>query len=219
MTTTTSRVRRPGRNAWMAARLFAVTLAMFGFGYALVPLYDIVCDLTGLGGRTGVVSEADARADMSAADPTREVTVQFIASVNQGLRIDFAPPAEPLRVHPGRVYDISFSATNLLDRPQVVQAVPSVTPIAAAANFNKIECFCFTRQELAPRETRRMPVRFVVDADLPERIGTLTLAYTFFAAKPAPDSATPDAPQPSLSKAAAAPASRAPIPPGTEDNG
>ena len=159
-----------------------VTAAMFGFGYALVPLYDIVCDITGIGGRTGVVSEATAAT--GGVDSTRVVTVQFVATVNSGLRWAFDGPEKPLEVHPGKVYEANFLASNLSPRPVIAQAVPSVTPVGAAAHFNKIECFCFTRQRLEPGETRTMPVRFVVNEGIPRRIGTLTLAYTFFEAEP-----------------------------------
>ena len=170
-------------NRRLTIRLLVVTAAMFGFGYALVPLYDIVCDITGIGGRTGVVSEATAAA--GGVDSTRVVTVQFVATVNSGLRWAFDGPEKPLEVHPGMVYEANFLASNLSPRPVVAQAVPSVTPVGAAAHFNKIECFCFTRQRLEPGETRTMPVRFVVNEEIPRRIGTLTLAYTFFEAKPA----------------------------------
>ena len=162
-------------------RLLVVTAAMFGFGYALVPLYDIVCNITGIGGRTGVIQEATATTDRP--DSTRVVKVQFVATINSGLRWEFEAPKKPLEVHPGKIYEVDFTASNLSNRPVVGQAVPSVSPIAAAAHFNKIECFCFTRQRLEPGETRSMGVRFVVDEGIPSRIGTLTLAYTFFEAE------------------------------------
>ena len=182
---TAARTARANRR--LTLRLLVVTVAMFGFGYALVPLYDIVCDLTGIGGRTGIISEATATT--GAVDSTRTVKVQFVATVNSGLRWAFAGPEAPLEVHPGKVYEASFAASNLASRPVVAQAVPSVTPVGAAAHFNKIECFCFTSQRLEPGETRMMPVRFVVNEAIPRRIGTLTLAYTFFEAKPASESA------------------------------
>ena len=187
-----SAVRSAARaNRRLAIRLFVVTVAMFGFGYALVPLYDIVCDITGIGGRTGVVSEATAAT--GGVDSTRVVKVQFVATVSSTLRWKFDGPGQPLEVHPGKVYETSFSASNLSNRPVVAQAVPSVTPVGAAAHFNKIECFCFTRQRLEPGETRDMPVRFVVNEEIPRRIGTLTLAYTFFEAEPAAQSAASSA--------------------------
>ena len=174
-------------NRRLTFRLLVATAAMFGFGYALVPLYDIVCNITGIGGRTGIISEATATT--GEADSTRVVKVQFVATVNSALRWEFETPAKPLEAHPGKVYEAEFVASNLSDRPVIAQAVPSVSPVAAAAHFNKIECFCFTRQRLEPGETRTMPVRFVVDEKIPHRIGTLTLAYSFFEAEPAAQSA------------------------------
>ncbi len=185
----TARRRSPAlarANRRLTLRLLAVTAAMFGFGYALVPLYDLVCDITGFNGRTGVVSEADAAAGRRAAPGAhaRTVRVQFLATVNSGLRWEFAGPARPLEVRPGDVYEAEYTVTNLSRRAVVGQAVPSVSPIAAAAHFDKIECFCFTRQRLEPGETRAMPVRFVVGRELPSAIGTLTLGYTFFEVEP-----------------------------------
>ena len=187
----TSAAPRTRANRRLTIRLLVVTAAMFGFGYALVPLYDIVCDITGIGGRTGVVSEAKAEA--GGVDSSRVVRVQFVASVSSALRWKFDGPGQPLEAHPGQVYEASFSASNLSNRPVVAQAVPSVSPVGAAAHFDKIECFCFTRQRLEPGETRDMPVRFVVGEEIPRRIGTLTLAYTFFEAEPAPQSAAASA--------------------------
>ena len=174
-------------NRRLAARLLVVTAAMFGFGYALVPLYDIVCDITGFNGRTGVLTEEEAAAASGAAaagPSSRAVKVQFVATVHSGLRWVLDPPGAPLAATPGKVYEANFVASNRSSRPVVAQAVPSVTPVAAAAHFNKVECFCFTRQRLEPGETRVMPVRFVVDEDLPARVAVLTLGYTFFEAEP-----------------------------------
>lgn len=193
--TAASAARRPAAalaraNRRLTLRLLLVTAAMFGFGYALVPLYDLVCDITGFNGRTGVVSEADAAAGRaSPGADARTVRVQFLATVNGGLRWEFAGPARPLEVRPGDVYETEYTATNLSRRAVVGQAVPSVSPIAAAAHFNKVECFCFTRQRLEPGETRAMPVRFVVGRGLPPAIGTLTLGYTFFEVEPEPGAA------------------------------
>jgi len=154
-----------------------LTLAMFGFGYALVPLYDVFCDITGLNGKTGRVEAAalDGQADLS-----REVTIEFITSVNGGFNIEFAAEAIRMRVHPGELYEAHFLARNLSDRDAVGQAVPSVAPNVAASHFSKTECFCFTRQPFKAGESKRMPVRFIVARDLPEHVRTITLSYTFF---------------------------------------
>ena len=190
-------------NRRLAARLLVVTAAMFGFGYALVPLYDIVCDITGFNGRTGVLTEAAAAAGAADADPARVVKVQFVATVHSGLRWEFDAPEAPMEVHPGEVNEASFVASNRSNRPVVAQAVPSVSPVAAAAHFNKVECFCFTRQRLEPGETRVMPVRFVVDEDLPVRVAALTLGYSFFESEPPVERTGPAARSAAVRSAAA----------------
>lgn len=164
-------------NRRTALKLAGLTLAMFGFGFALVPLYDVFCEITGLNGKTGRVEAAalDGQADLS-----REVTVEFITSVNGSFAIEFEPEVTRMTVHPGGLYEANFFAKNLSDGAMVGQAVPSVAPNTAAAHFNKTECFCFSRQPFGAREKKKMPVRFVVDRDLPPHVRTITLSYTFF---------------------------------------
>jgi len=154
-----------------------LTLAMFAFGFALVPLYDVFCDITGLNGKTGRV---EAVALDGQVDLTRDITVQFVTSVNGALQWEFDAQTPRMTVHPGGVYEAFFTARNIASTATVGQAVPSVSPNAAAAHFNKTECFCFTRQSFAAGESKLMPVRFVVDRDLPEQVHTITLSYTFF---------------------------------------
>jgi len=168
---------RQRRNRRSALRLAALTLAMFGFGFALVPLYDVFCDITGLNGKTGRV---EAAAVDGAADLSRTVTVEFVSSVNGALGWEFSPEVTRMKVHPGQIYEANFNATNRTSHAASGQAVPSVSPNTAARYFNKTECFCFTRQDLGAGEQRRMPVRFVVDRDLPPQVHTITLSYTFF---------------------------------------
>ncbi len=168
---------RSSANRRTAGRLAAVALAMFGFGYLLVPLYDIVCEITGFNGRTG-----DAVAEerlSSAVDTSRLITVEFLGTVN-GLRWDFEPAVRTMRVHPGQLYETSYTAINRQHAPVRAQAVPSVAPTQAAPYFSKTECFCFTEQTLDAGEHRDMPVRFVVRNDLPPEVTTVTLSYTFF---------------------------------------
>lgn len=153
------------------------TLAMFGFGYALVPLYNVFCDITGLNGKTN--SEAAIVADTS-VDTSRLVTVEFLANVNANLPWEFKPVVTKLQVHPGETKKLSYYARNLSDNTIVANAVPSVAPGQAAKHFQKTECFCFTQQALKPGEEREMPVVFIVDKALPDNITTLTLSYTFF---------------------------------------
>lgn len=164
-------------NGPLVRRLLLLTVAMFGFGYALVPLYDAFCEITGLNGRPGVVQ---AEALSGEVDQTREITVQFLGNINSSLPWEFYPLEKTMKVHPGQVYETEFFAKNLASHPLVGQAVPSVAPAEASKYFNKTECFCFTRQLFAAGEGRNMPVRFVVGTSLPKNVSTITLAYTFF---------------------------------------
>ena len=168
------RVRANGRTA---RRLAIVGLAMFGFGYALVPLYDVLCQITGLGGRTGVVAAGSLDGGV---DTSRTVRVQFLGTVNSRLPWEFRPGVASMEVHPGQVYETTYYARNLSGTTTVGQARPSVAPSVASLHFNKTECFCFLEQELSPGEARDMPVRFVLSRDLPADIATVTLSYTFF---------------------------------------
>ena len=164
-------------NRKAAGRLALVVLAMFGFGYALVPLYDVLCEITGLGGRTGVV---EASALDGAVDTSRTIKVQFLGTVSSRLPWEFRPTVASMEVHPGQVYETTYFAKNLSPATTIGQARPSVAPSIASLHFNKTECFCFVEQEFAPGEARDMPVRFVLSRDLPAEISTVTLSYTFF---------------------------------------
>lgn len=164
-------------NRRAAGKLGLVVLAMFGFGFALVPLYDVFCELTGLNGKTGVVQ---ASALDGAVDDSRLVTVEFTASVNSGLPWEFAPVNYKMKVHPGKIYEASFIARNLAAVTKIGQAVPSVSPATASRYFDKTECFCFTAQRFESGEERELPLRFVVNKNLPSEINTVTLSYTFF---------------------------------------
>ena len=166
-----SKVRYVGQLA-----LFAV--AMFGFGYLMVPLYDKFCEVTGIGGRTaeGPVAEyLPTEPDLS-----REVTVHFDANVNSSLPWHFEPIEKTMTIHPGKMYETAYIATNYSDQPVVAQAVPSVAPGLASLHFNKTECFCFTEQLLAPGESREMPVRFFVHPDLHDGTNFVTLSYIVY---------------------------------------
>ena len=162
------------------AKLFLLSIAMFGFGYALVPLYDVFCDITGLNGKTGTI--AAEQAEQMPVDETRVVTVEFDTNVNGELPWTFKARDRKLQVSPGEITDTVFVVENNSDRPVYGQAVPSVAPAQASLFFNKTECFCFTQQLLEPGEKKEMLVRFVVDSKLPEKISTMTLSYTYFMA-------------------------------------
>ena len=157
-----------------------VVACAFVFGFAMVPVYRIVCQHV-LGIRLAEGSTGtDALATMT-EDTSRTITVQFVASVNSKLPWTFATEQPIMQVHPGKLVDAWFDATNTSSHDIVGNAVPSVAPSAASAFFNKTECFCFTEQVLKAGETRRMPVRFFVDPRLPRDVRELTLSYTFYA--------------------------------------
>ncbi len=168
-------------NRRLIARLVLLVFAMFGFGFALVPLYDVFCEITGLNGKTGI---ADARSIRAAdVDTSRMVTVEFTGNTANGLPWEFRPQVSSMQVRPGEVAAAVYIARNTAGRPIVGRAIPSVTPGKAAAHFKKTECFCFTEQTLQAGETKAMPVRFVVEHDLPRDIRTVTLSYAFFNAE------------------------------------
>lgn len=151
---------------------------MFGFAFALVPLYGLFCDITGLGGRTGGQSNYDvARASI---DPSRLVRVSFVANTNDGMAWSFEPEVRVVRVNPGELEEVSFVVHNPTARTIVGQAVPSVTPGRAANYFHKTECFCFSQQVLRPGERKAMPLRFIVGTELPKSLTDIALSYTLY---------------------------------------
>ena len=161
-----------------ALKLAIIPLLMFGFGFALVPLYNVFCDITGLNGKTGRVEAAEI--DASLVDKSRTIEVRFITTTNAGLPWSFEALDKKMQVHPGQVYEAVFRVRSTSENVTLGQAVPSVSPGLAAQYFNKTECFCFTQQELAARETRDMPVQFVIGTGISEDIEEITLSYTFF---------------------------------------
>jgi cytochrome c oxidase assembly protein subunit 11 len=154
---------------------------MFGFGFALVPLYDVFCDITGLNGKTGRIELEEALSQT--VDEDRLVTVEFLGVVHSELPWEFRPMVRRIKVHPGEVTEVNYYAMNKTDNIVAGQAIPSLAPGLAAKYFNKTECFCFTRQSLGPGEAKEMPLRFVVDPALPEDVRTVSLSYTFFQAE------------------------------------
>lgn len=160
------------------AKIILIPVLMFGFGFALVPLYDVFCDITGLNGKTGRV-EASA-IDESQVDSSRSIEVRFLANTSTGLPWSFEPVVSKMSVHPGKVYEALYRVRSTADKETTGQAVPSVSPGLAAEHFNKTECFCFTEQKLAGRESREMPLRFIIGNDIDDKIEQITLSYTFF---------------------------------------
>ena len=156
-------------------RLLVLVVAMFAFGFALVPIYDVMCQAFGINGKT-----AGAYEGAQTVDQARQGRVQFLATNSADMVWEFHPQADELSVHPGATQQMLFVAFNPTDKPMTAQAIPSVAPSKAAAYFHKTECFCFTQQVLQPGERIEMPVRFIVDRDLPKDVHHLTLAYTLF---------------------------------------
>ena len=161
-------------NRTLLTKLVVVVAVMFGFGYALVPFYDQICEAAGL--RT--IAAADTAANTQ-VDPTRTIRIEFDSNVRK-LPWTFRALEPITGVHPGEVRQVVFEVVNTTDRPLTGQAIPSYGPANAAQYFRKLECFCFTQQTLQPGERRQMPVVFVVDPALPKDIPTITLSYTFF---------------------------------------
>ena len=159
-------------------RLVVVVLAMFGFGFALGPIYSALCKVTGINGKTSGL-QADA-SKLPAIDTSRWVTVQFVTTVNGGRDWEFHPEQSEVRVHPGQLTTVNFHAKNTEEHDLVAQAVPNVAPWNAAKHLRKTECFCFNNQPFKAGETKEMPVRFMLDPALPADVDVVTLSYTFF---------------------------------------
>ncbi|WP_322043870.1 cytochrome c oxidase assembly protein [Paraburkholderia sp. J67] len=164
-------------NRSMLIKLVVVALLMFGFGWALVPMYRAICEVTGINNL--VQRDTTAReARNTQVDMTRTVSVEFDANA-RGL-LGFKPEQTSLDVHPGEVMTVMYDISNNEGRTIDAQAIPSYAPKQATEFFRKIECFCFTQQTLKANETKRMPVVFVIDPKLPKDVKTITLSYTFF---------------------------------------
>ena len=166
----------PSNNRSLTLRLLALVVVMFGFGFLLVPLYDVFCEITGFGGRTNTTPAVYTEAP----DTSRTVRIEFVTTVNEYAPWEFASDLPSMEVHPGRMYAATFTARNLTGSDKIGQAVPSVAPIAASEHFRKIECFCFDSQEFKANEQRALPLQFIVDPDLPAYVDTITLQYTYF---------------------------------------
>ena len=170
-----SEAARRDENRRLRLRLSVVALAMFGFGYALVPFYDAICSALGVND----FLKADVRPANTQVDATRTVTVELDANAHN-LPWRFRPLVRHISVHPGELATVEYEIANVRSEPVTAQAVPSYGPARAGEHFRKMECFCFTQQTLAAGETRRFPVVFVVDPKLPRDVDTITLSYTFF---------------------------------------
>lgn len=173
-------------NRRMLGKLVVVTGVMFGFGYALVPLYRTICEALGINVlslaeqrvASGSWTGAKGKAVNTQVDTSRMVTVEFDANVRGPW--DFKPAQRSVQVHPGQLMTVEYEFTNIQNRTMAAQAIPSYAPRHSASHFNKLECFCFNEWTLAPGETRKWPVAFVIDPKLPKDVTTITLSYTFF---------------------------------------
>lgn len=156
-------------------KLVIVACAMFGFGFALVPFYKKICEVTGINN----VLKADAVTN-GQVDTARLLTVEFDTNLRNDLPWTFTPLEKSVRFHPGELVQVTFEVRNNSNRPVTGQAIPSYGPQLAGRYFKKLDCFCFTQQTLAPGEVKRMPVVFVIESGLPRDVNTVTLSYTFF---------------------------------------
>ena len=172
-------------NRRMLGKLIVVACVMFGFGYALVPMYRAICEALGI----NVLSLSEQRASAglwgerkvaanTQVDTTRTVTVEFDANVRGPW--DFKPAVRSIQVHPGELTTVQYEFRNIQNRTMAAQAIPSYAPRQSSSHFNKLECFCFNEYTLAPGESKTWPVAFVIDPKLPKDVTTITLSYTFF---------------------------------------
>lgn len=168
---------RDKANARLVRRMVFIVVAMFGFGFALVPLYNVFCDITGLNGKVTNRAAGDVEFPV---DQAREITLEFVTSLNENMPLSFRAEKSKLKIHPGQYYTVKFFAENLTDRKLVGQAIPSVAPGLATPYLKKTECFCFSEQEFEPHRMREMPVRFAIDPAVPADIKDMALSYTFF---------------------------------------
>lgn len=172
-----------------AGKLLIVACLMFGFGFALVPLYGLLCNAFGINGRfldiesgnyTATEGKQRSKVLVNRLDESRNISVEFLTTLNKSMNWEFKAMKSKVSVHPGEVKTVRFYAKNLTNETVVAQAVPSLVPGTAVKYFTKMECFCFSQQTFKPGEAREMPLIFVVDPDLPKKINTISLGYTFF---------------------------------------
>ena len=164
-------------NRSLTLKLLGIALGSFGFGFALVPLYNVICGVTGVGDQSALLRKVKA---IENVDPTRTITIEFLGNVASAGEWDFEPVKRTIEIHPGKLYSAEFFAHNLTGRDTIAQAVPNIAPSKVAAFFHKTECFCFSPQHFNVNEQRDMPVRFIVDPAIPKYVDRITLSYTFY---------------------------------------
>lgn len=165
------------KNAKLVKVLVLVVIGMFGFGFALVPLYDVLCELTGINGKG---DKQAAKETAYQVDVNRDIKVEFLTTLNQDTPLIFKTETKQLTVHPGKYYTVNFYAENRSDKVLTSQAIPSFAPGRAANYVEKVECFCFQQQTFQPHEAKTLPMRFAIKPGLPQEFNTITISYTFF---------------------------------------
>ncbi|MEN3291460.1 MAG: cytochrome c oxidase assembly protein subunit 11 [Burkholderiales bacterium] len=165
-------------NLLMLKKLLVVAVLMFGFGYALIPVYKQICEITGVNLLTPSMNVSAEEVRNTQVDKSRTVTIEFDANSQGPWR--FRPTVTNMQVHPGEMAQVVYEVVNTQARSMDAQAIPSYAPQQAAAYFKKMECFCFKQQTLGPNEAKQMPVVFFVDPKLPKEVKTITVSYTFF---------------------------------------
>lgn len=165
------------KNKKLLILLLLATTGMFGFGFALVPLYDVLCEQLGINGKTNPEAQIYNQVNI---DENRLVNVEFMVQKSQSIPWEFGPKQKRIQVKPGELIRTAFVAKNISNKTMIGQAVPSVSPGQGAAYFNKTECFCFNQQKLNAAEMAELPLIFFIDPNLPADINTLTLSYTLF---------------------------------------
>ncbi len=169
-------------NSRMLGKLGVIVLGMFAFGYALVPLYNAICEMTGINilalGDKQIPGASSRQLANTQVDKSRLITIEFDANARGPWQ--FKPAQRSLQIHPGELATVMYEFQNVQDRTMSAQAIPSYAPRQSAAHFNKLECFCFNQYTLAPGERKSWPVAFVIDTKLPKDVTTITLSYTFF---------------------------------------
>ena len=168
---------RNKQNTRMVIRLVAITFAMFGFGFALVPLYDVFCEVTGINGKTNSTALSY---QASGIDESRLVTIEFITRTHTGMPWEFRTTQKRIKVHPGELNKVDFYVRNPARKTMIAQAIPSVSPGTAALYLNKTECFCFNNQPLDAGAEALMPMQFYIDPNIPNDINVFTVQYTLF---------------------------------------
>ena len=167
------------KNARLVRILVLVAAAMFGFGYALVPIYDVLCEWKWI--------ERDRPDDIKKVpevaykvDKSREITIEFMTTLNESTPMEFHAETKQLKVHPGEYHTVNFYAENKTDKTMLARAIASFSPAVTSSYFEKTECFCFSEQTFKAKEAKTMPMRFVINPELPDQYKTITLSYTFF---------------------------------------